>query len=65
MLVAFLLPVTFMMHGFWKLHDSAAIHIQQAMFAKNIAMLGAALLVTQCGPGPLSLGEKQPEPTAG
>ena len=58
LLIAFLVPVTFLMHGFWKLSDPQAIHVQQAMFAKNIAMLGAALLLTQFGSGPLSLGTK-------
>ena len=55
LLIAFLVPVTFMMHGFWKLTDPVAIHVQQAMFIKNIAMLGALLLVAHFGAGPLSL----------
>jgi putative oxidoreductase len=55
LLVAFLVPVTLMMHAFWKLHDPATVHVQQAMFAKNLSMLGAALLITQFGSGPLSL----------
>ena len=58
LLIAFLVPVTFMAHAFWRLQDAQAIHIQQAMFAKNIAMLGAALLLTQFGPGPMSLDRK-------
>lgn len=48
-LVAFLVPVTWWMHGFWRLTDPAEIHVQQAMFAKNLSMLGAALLMTQFG----------------
>ncbi len=56
LLVGFLVPVTFLMHGFWKQADPAAAHAQQAMFAKNLAMLGAALLITQLGSGPFSLG---------
>ena len=59
LLVAFLVPVTFTMHAFWKLHDPAAIHIQQAMLAKNISMLGAALLLTQFGAGPVSIDNRQ------
>ena len=58
LLVAFLIPVTFMMHGFWRLSDPQAIRIQQAMFAKNVAMLGAALLLTQFGAGAFSLERK-------
>lgn len=57
LLVGFLIPVTLIMHAFWKLHDPAAIHVQQAMFAKNVSMLGAALFLTQFGPGGLSVDE--------
>jgi putative oxidoreductase len=32
--------------------------IQQAMFMKNLSMLGAALLITQVGSGPLSLRDE-------
>ena len=55
LLAAFLVPVTLMMHAFWKLHDPGAIHVQQAMFAKNLSMLGAVLLVAYFGSGPLSV----------
>jgi putative oxidoreductase len=54
-LVAFLIPVTWMMHAFWKQSDAAAFHIQQAMFVKNLSMLGAALLLTQFGAGARSI----------
>ena len=54
-LVAFLLPVTFIMHGFWRLQDPVLAHTQQAMFAKNISMLGAALTIAYFGSGPLSI----------
>ena len=50
LLIAFLVPVTVMMHGFWHLHDPQAVHIQQAMFFKNVALVGAALLLAQMGP---------------
>ncbi|KAA6464830.1 DoxX family protein [Acidobacteria bacterium AB60] len=55
MLVAFLVPVTWWMHGYWRLADPEGIHVQQAMFGKNVAMLGAALLIAQFGAGPVSL----------
>ena len=55
LLVAFLLPVTLTMHAYWKVHDPVQIHVQQAMFAKNMSMLGAALLVAQFGAGPASV----------
>ena len=50
LLIGFLVPVTLMMHGFWRLHDPQAVHIQQAMFLKNVSLVGAALLLAQLGP---------------
>ena len=55
LLIAFLLPVTFTMHAYWRLQDAASIHIQNAMFAKNVAMTGAALLIAYFGSGPVAL----------
>ena len=57
-LVAFLVPVTFWMHAYWKLSDAAAIHVQNAMFAKNLSMLGAALLIAQFGAGAVSFDQR-------
>jgi putative oxidoreductase len=54
-LVVFLVPVTLMMHAFWRLPDPVLAHTQQALFAKNISMLGAALMVAHFGSGPISL----------
>ena len=54
-LVAFLPPVTLVMHAFWRLSDPVASHVQQAMFAKNLSMFGAALLVMQFGSGSFSI----------
>jgi putative oxidoreductase len=59
-LVAFLVPVTVLMHAFWRLADPVTIHVQQAMFMKNVALLGAALLVSQFGAGPISLDAHRP-----
>jgi putative oxidoreductase len=60
LLVAFLVPVTLTMHAFWRLQDPAAIHVQQAMFEKNLSMLGAAFLLAQFGAGPISIDERKP-----
>ena len=57
LLVGFLVPVTWMMHAYWKQSDPATFRVQQAMFAKNLSMLGAALLITQFGAGPLSIDD--------
>ena len=51
----FLVPVTFMMHNFWAVADPARAQIEKAMFMRNVAMLGAALLISYFGAGPLSL----------
>lgn len=59
LIVFFLIPVTFMMHAFWKAADETEAQIQFAMFMKNISMLGGALLLTYFGAGPLSLDSKK------
>lgn len=44
-LVLFLIPVTLGMHRFWRIDDPVQHHVQLAMFAKNLSMVGAALLI--------------------
>jgi putative oxidoreductase len=55
LLAVFLVQVTLMMHIFWAVKDPMMALMQQAMFMKNLSMLGAALLISQLGAGPLSL----------
>lgn len=55
LIVLFLVPVTLTMHNFWAVADPAAAAIQRTMFLKNVSMLGAALMLTHLGAGPLSL----------
>jgi putative oxidoreductase len=55
LIVLFLVPVTLTMHRFWGLSDPQAAQFQMAMFMKNVSMLGAALLITRVGSGPLSV----------
>ena len=55
LIIVFLVPVTFMMHNFWTITDPAMKQVEMSMFMKNISMLGAALLITYFGPGPLSI----------
>ena len=50
----FLIGVT-PMHKFWGLSDPMIEQMQLAMFMKNLAMLGGALLISQFGSGPWSL----------
>jgi putative oxidoreductase len=59
LLVAFLVPVTLMMHNFWAVSDPMMARIQQIMFMKNLSMLGTALLIAYFGAGPVSLDERR------
>lgn len=56
-LVAFLVPVTFCMHAYWRLSDPHTAFIEQVLFLKNLSMLGAALLISQFGAGPISIDQ--------
>jgi putative oxidoreductase len=58
LIVLFLVPVTFIMHNFWTITDPMMRQMQMAMFLKNISMLGAALMITYFGSGPLSIDAK-------
>jgi putative oxidoreductase len=55
LIALFLVPVTLTMHNFWAVADPAMAQTQMIMFMKNLSMLGAALLISQFGAGPLSL----------
>ncbi|MFA6916510.1 MAG: DoxX family protein [Parachlamydiales bacterium] len=55
LIVIFLIPVTLHMHDFWTFTDPVDVATQQAMFLKNMSMLGAALIIAFFGSGPLSL----------
>jgi len=64
LLVVFLVPVTLMLHAFWAVHDSVAVQVQEAMFMKNLSMLGGALVFAYFGAGPLSLDARMLHPMA-
>jgi putative oxidoreductase len=56
LLIIFLFPVTFMMHNFWTVHDPQMKMGEMVNFMKNIALLGAVLmLLASPVPWPLSL----------
>src|SRR6202035_1877868 len=59
LIVLFLIPVTLMMHKFWAVQDPMMAQVQMILFMKNVAMLGAALLITQFGAGPFSLDARR------
>jgi putative oxidoreductase len=58
LIVIFLVPVTLSMHQFWAVGDAAMQQMQLAMFMKNVSMLGAALIISYFGSGPLSIDYK-------
>jgi len=58
LIVLFLIGVT-PLHKFWGVSDPMMQQLQMAMFMKNIAMLGGALLITQFGSGPWSLDTRK------
>ena len=64
LLVLFLLPVTVMLHNFWAMQDPLIAQMHQAMFMKNVSILGGALLIFNFGSGPLSLDAWQRVRTA-
>jgi putative oxidoreductase len=55
LIIIFLVPVTLMMHTFWKETDPMQVQMQATNFMKNLSMFGAALLIAYFGSGPLSL----------
>ena len=57
-IVAFLIPVTFVMHAFWNVGNPMQRQLQMIMFMKNISMLGGALIITRLGSGDFSLDQK-------
>ncbi len=58
LIVVFLIGVT-PLHKFWGVSDPMMQQLQMALFMKNIAMLGGALLITQFGSGPWSLDSRK------
>ena len=65
LLIAFLVPVTLLMHNFWTLTDPMMRQMQQINFFKNVSMLGGALLIASFGAGPLSVDAWLAERRAG
>ena len=59
LIVAFLVPVTLMMHNFWAIANPVQAMVQEVNFMKNTSMLGAALMIAYFGPGPFSLDARR------
>jgi putative oxidoreductase len=45
LIIGFLVGITPIMHAFWKIADPQMQQIQSAMFFKNVALVGAAVIV--------------------
>jgi uncharacterized membrane protein YphA (DoxX/SURF4 family) len=61
-LVAFLLPVTLQMHQFWTVDDPQQRMNEMVNFSKNIALIGAALMLLQLDhPWPASIDSAMTE----
>ena len=58
LLVIFLIPATFFMHRFWEVKEGQIVLLQNFCFMKNLSLLGAALMISYFGSGPLSLSRK-------
>jgi uncharacterized membrane protein YphA (DoxX/SURF4 family) len=57
-IVCFLIPVTLQMHRFWEAEDPEHRVNEMAQFSKNLALLGAALMMLQIPePWPISIDE--------
>jgi uncharacterized membrane protein YphA (DoxX/SURF4 family) len=55
-LLAFLVPTTLQMHRFWEIEDPNQRMAEMSQFAKNVALIGAALALMQTDePWPLSI----------
>nr|BCX00882.1 MAG: hypothetical protein KatS3mg041_0928 [Bacteroidota bacterium] len=45
LIMVFLIPVTFKIHAFWNIEDPGLRLVEQSNFYKNLALLGAALML--------------------
>ena len=55
LLLVFLLLATYFFHDFWTLEDPVAKQDQMIQFLKNVAMMGAMLLIIAHGAGLMSI----------
>ncbi len=57
-LIVFLIPATFIMHPFWEIREGHIVLLQTYCFIKNLSLIGACLMISYFGSGPLSLSKK-------
>ena len=58
LLLIFLVLATYYFHDFWAFEDAAERQMQMIQFMKNMALMGAMLLVIANGAGPCSFDAK-------
>ena len=58
-LVAWMIPATLLYHAFWTF-EPAQVFNQTNHFLKNLAIMGALLMITGMGTGPLSVDNRRP-----
>ncbi|MEY4926363.1 MAG: hypothetical protein RI894_799 [Bacteroidota bacterium] len=58
LIIVFLLATMFTVHNFWTMSDPMTQQIQMAMFMKNLALIGAAILIHINGTGDMSLDNR-------
>lgn len=59
LIVLFLVPVSLMMHTFWAIPDAQAASGEMLNFMKNMALLGAAMMIATVPRWPLSVDARR------
>ena len=59
LLLLFLVPVTLIMHNFWRTQDPIEAQMQLIHFLKNMAFIGGIILIIFFGGGPFSLDNRK------
>ena len=61
-IIGFLIPVSLQMHRFWDVQDPQQRQMELVQFSKNMALLGAALMMLQLSePWPVSVDDVLPD----
>jgi putative oxidoreductase len=58
LLLVFLVLATYYFHDFWKVEDAKERQDQMVHFLKNLAIMGAMVLIIANGTGPMSLDDR-------
>lgn len=58
LLLIFLLLATYWFHDFWTVEDAGAQQVQMIAFMKNLALMGAMIMIIGRGPGKPSMDSR-------